>query len=262
MNTNFTHADVASLLRIAGEVGELDQDAYVRRRHILEQLLGLIGGCWAICSEIDPLHVNGCGWAVPNTITCAGTLSGYQQTVIDQYLTGQLDALDPCTPHLLRRRTPVITFRRAEVADQSWFHSDHFERVRQPLGFGESMYGKLTTPDGRCLKLSLHREFHDPPFNDRHVQLLHVFNENLAGLYVVMPSPAQASGPIDSLPPRLRPVLQRLLVGDSEKQAAKKLGLSPHTVHEYIKMLYRTFAVNSRGELLAQFVSEGQVCQA
>ncbi|HSV15503.1 MAG TPA: LuxR C-terminal-related transcriptional regulator, partial [Tepidisphaeraceae bacterium] len=248
-----------SLLRIASEVGELDQDTYVRRRHILQRLLGLIGGCWAICSQIDPLHVNGSGWAVPNTITRAGKLSDYQQNVIDQYLTGQLDALDPCTPHLLKRQSPVVTFCRAEVVDRSWFRSDHFERVRRPLGFGESMYGKLTTPDGRCLKISLHREFSDAPFSDRHVQLLHVFNENLAGLYI-SPQRAGGPGPVDTLAPRLRPVLQRLLAGDSEKQAAMKLGLSPHTVHEYTKILYRTFAVNSRGELLAQFVCQGQVC--
>jgi DNA-binding CsgD family transcriptional regulator len=52
----------------------------------------------------------------------------------------------------------------------------------------------------------------------------------------------------------VRPVLQRLLAGDAEKQAAQKLGLSRHTVHEYTKILYRIFGVNSRGELLAQFV--------
>jgi DNA-binding CsgD family transcriptional regulator len=57
----------------------------------------------------------------------------------------------------------------------------------------------------------------------------------------------------------VRPVLRRLLAGDAEKQAAYKLGLSPHTVHEYTKLLYRTFHVNSRGELLAQFVAYGPV---
>jgi DNA-binding CsgD family transcriptional regulator len=59
---------------------------------------------------------------------------------------------------------------------------------------------------------------------------------------------------MESLPPRLRPVLRRLLAGDAEKQAAMKLGLSPHTVHQYTKTLYRAFGVNSRGELLARFV--------
>jgi DNA-binding NarL/FixJ family response regulator len=72
------------------------------------------------------------------------------------------------------------------------------------------------------------------------------------------PDPETAAK-IESLPPRLRPVLKRLLAGDAEKQAALKLGLSPHTVHEYTKVLYRTFHVNSRGELLAQFVGSAPV---
>ena len=54
---------------------------------------------------------------------------------------------------------------------------------------------------------------------------------------------------------RVRPVLELLLAGLSEKEAASRLGLSRHTVHEYTKALYRAFGVHSRGELLAQFVS-------
>jgi DNA-binding CsgD family transcriptional regulator len=56
------------------------------------------------------------------------------------------------------------------------------------------------------------------------------------------------------LSPRMRQTLDRLLAGDSEKQIAIKLAVSPHTVHVYVKALYRGFDVNSRGELLARFV--------
>ena len=56
------------------------------------------------------------------------------------------------------------------------------------------------------------------------------------------------------LSPRMRQTLDRLLAGDSEKQIARELGVSPHTVHIYVKALYRGFDVCSRGELLARFV--------
>ena len=59
------------------------------------------------------------------------------------------------------------------------------------------------------------------------------------------------------LPPRLRQTLQRLLAGDSEKQIAGRLGVSPHTVHVYVKGLYRHYGASSRGELLAHFVRPG-----
>jgi DNA-binding CsgD family transcriptional regulator len=56
------------------------------------------------------------------------------------------------------------------------------------------------------------------------------------------------------LSPRVRQTLERLLQGDSEKQVARRLRLSTHTVHVYVKTLYRKMNVNSRSELLAKFI--------
>lgn len=56
------------------------------------------------------------------------------------------------------------------------------------------------------------------------------------------------------LSPRQRETLKHLLSGDSEKQIATKLALSRHTVHVYVKGLYRHFGASSRAELLARWV--------
>jgi DNA-binding CsgD family transcriptional regulator len=61
----------------------------------------------------------------------------------------------------------------------------------------------------------------------------------------------------EGLAPRVQQTLDRLLVGDSEKQIASHLGLSPHTIHIYIKNLYKHYGVSSRGELFARFVRGG-----
>ena len=55
----------------------------------------------------------------------------------------------------------------------------------------------------------------------------------------------------ESLSPRLRQTLACLLDGDSEKQVAWRLDLSPTTVHQYVAALYRHFDVRSRAQLLA-----------
>src|SRR4051812_45905237 len=119
MNTAFANIEVAALLRLAGEVGELQHDLHLRRAHILDGLLALVGGCSAVCSEIEPRHVHdGSGWAVPGSITCAGRLSACQQAMIARYLTGHLSALDPCIPPLLRNCSgDVVTLRRTDVID-------------------------------------------------------------------------------------------------------------------------------------------------
>jgi len=68
------------------------------------------------------------------------------------------------------------------------------------------------------------------------------------------PAPASGATAGLGLSPRLRQTLDRLLAGDSEKQIAVRLRISPHTVHVYAKQLHKRFGVSSRGELLARFV--------
>ena len=54
------------------------------------------------------------------------------------------------------------------------------------------------------------------------------------------------------LSPGLEQTLRHLLAGASEKQVAGHMKLSRHTVHVYMKALYRRYGVSSRAELLAK----------
>ena len=56
------------------------------------------------------------------------------------------------------------------------------------------------------------------------------------------------------LRPRHQKILDLLLSGYHEKVIAAKLGLSQHTVHDYVKAIYRRFDVHSRGELMALWI--------
>jgi LuxR family transcriptional regulator, maltose regulon positive regulatory protein len=57
----------------------------------------------------------------------------------------------------------------------------------------------------------------------------------------------------ENLSRRLRQTLDGLMRGMSEKELASELALSPHTLHGYVKTLYRRLGVSSRGELHARF---------
>lgn len=54
------------------------------------------------------------------------------------------------------------------------------------------------------------------------------------------------------LSPRLRQTLDRLVRGACPKDIAVDLGVSTHTVRQYVKMLYKRFQVTSRAELLVK----------
>src|SRR3954447_1754242 len=98
MNYSFHGGDVAALLRIAGEVGEMKRNVHLRRTHILNRLLSLVGGCFAVCSEVDAARSENTAWADPSSITCSSGVSLDQQRLIQRYLTGCVGALDPCVP--------------------------------------------------------------------------------------------------------------------------------------------------------------------
>ncbi len=62
-----------------------------------------------------------------------------------------------------------------------------------------------------------------------------------------------SSGSQEALRPREREVLAQLLAGAPYKAVAKQMGISVHTVHDYVKAIFREFGVSSKGELLARF---------
>jgi DNA-binding CsgD family transcriptional regulator len=59
------------------------------------------------------------------------------------------------------------------------------------------------------------------------------------------------------LAPRARQVLRFLLEGDGDKQIVARLGISPHTVNQHTKEIYKHFGVRARPELLARWVRRG-----
>jgi DNA-binding NarL/FixJ family response regulator len=63
------------------------------------------------------------------------------------------------------------------------------------------------------------------------------------------------SGPaMPHMPQRHRQALRLLLVGKSEKEIARSMGVSLHTVHDYVKSIHRALGVSSRAELMARFL--------
>jgi DNA-binding CsgD family transcriptional regulator len=107
-------------------------------------------------------------------------------------------------------------------------------------------------PDrGTCHQINISRPWGDRPFTDRERRLLHLCHLEVASLHGDRLATGDAPS-ATTLPPRLRQVLRCLLEGDSEKQAAARLALNAHTLHEHVKRLHRHFGVSSRGELLAR----------
>lgn len=63
----------------------------------------------------------------------------------------------------------------------------------------------------------------------------------------------------DRLTAREAELLQCFAIGQSYKEAARSLGISPHTVGNHVKSVYRKLAVHSRSEAIYEAVRSGQL---
>jgi DNA-binding CsgD family transcriptional regulator len=59
------------------------------------------------------------------------------------------------------------------------------------------------------------------------------------------------------LSPREYELLQLLASGQSNRQAAEALSLSPHTVGDHVKSIYRKLGVSNRGEAMVRAFRSG-----
>jgi DNA-binding CsgD family transcriptional regulator len=167
-----------------------------------------------------------------------------------------------------RLMEPTALSRRQLVSDAVWYGSEYFDQYRRASGLDDCLICAVPLPGSRPFlsAICLNRAQSSPEhFSDGDCQAAELIHAELRWACVSHPletefwqEPAQTK-PQLVVPPRFRRVLVRMLAGDSEKQIAHALGLSRHTIHEYIRALYRELGVSSRGELMAKFVSRESV---
>jgi len=151
--------------------------------------------------------------------------------------------------HITRRRVDV-------VEDELWFASEVQQQYFAPAGFGEFLSSVYPLGENYFSSLFFVRALGQPAFTSREVCIVHLLTEEVDWMHrrgIDVP----AGQNLPELTARQRQVLFRVMAGDSEKQMAGMLSISPHTVHDHLKEIYRRFGVNSRMELLAKFFGGG-----
>jgi DNA-binding CsgD family transcriptional regulator len=109
--------------------------------------------------------------------------------------------------------------------------------------------------------LLIHREAGRRVFNEHEVALVDLAHREVSKLIGGPLARWNEPSPL-ALPPRVRQVLRCLLQGDGDKQIGMRLKLSPHTVNQYTKHIYRHFGLAGRSQLLARWLRRGWGSQA
>jgi DNA-binding CsgD family transcriptional regulator len=107
--------------------------------------------------------------------------------------------------------------------------------------------------DGAASSIVFLRRASRPPFTEREKWLVQIVCEEIPWLHEsprALPAPEPA--PEAQLSPRQRETLHLLLAGFSRQEVSRRMGISPHTVHDYVKNLYRHFGQHSRASLVTR----------
>ncbi len=237
-----TDHDYQSLLRLAGEAGEI-ADGVERRQLFLTRMGQMLGAsCGVLCRT---------GWD-----SGAYRLMEYHvedslripSTTLKAYFTGKLP-LDPMALHMDAKTSGYVMLRAEAMSNREWYCSAHYQDYRRHWMLNDGVYGKIVTRSGRVYGISFIRDVHDGLMCERERELLRIFATTIAPMLEL--DRWQKDGAVVSLTPRQRAIARCYMRGLSAKQIARELSLSDATVREYTKIMHRKLNVSSRGELLA-----------
>jgi DNA-binding CsgD family transcriptional regulator len=148
----------------------------------------------------------------------------------------------------------IITCRRVQLLSDACWDESPVAMIWNHLGFSDFIISAFPVGKDCYSALGFHRRVRRPRFTEEDTRLVNILSHCLTWLHHAVPPP-QATSHVLQLSPRERQVLMFLIDGDSRKQVASKLGISEHTVSDYLKAVYAKFSVNSRAELLSKFIS-------
>jgi DNA-binding CsgD family transcriptional regulator len=147
------------------------------------------------------------------------------------------------------RGGPLTLTRQDMIPDRAWRDSEE-RRDRRSIKQDELLISAHPAENGVVHAFSINRADGDAPFSARDKALVSLVHEELGRLFGATLSVRLETQALPTdLPPRLQSVVICLLSGDSDKEIARRLGLSVHTIHEYVTTLFRRLGVHSRAEL-------------
>ena len=245
--------DVREIIHLLGQVAVQDGDLPFKRRLLVDGLGKLVqADYWFWLQFKDGLNGDR---PIPFSLVEGGPASQARRTKIAEGTTAP--AVEFLNARLREGSDHHITRRRVDVVDDGlWLSSELQQRYFEPAEFGDFLSSIYPLGNNFFSSLFFVRGLGQPAFTPREVCMAHLITEEIDWLHRQgMDVPAAEY--IPELSARQKQVLFRVMAGDSVKQIAGVLSLSPHTVHDHMKQIYLRFGVNSRAELLAKFFGGG-----
>jgi len=238
--------------KLAWETREVAAARGAWQQHLVDGLQQLFNAQVAFVPEVETQPD---GKFVLRSVYKAGVIDDSDFRTLIAHLDDP-DAQDPVIQKMVPLKNAIACARREDlVPDDEWYSGKHFNEYRSPAKLDPVMFGFAPSSHSNWfVGMGVHRSADDRAFDQSGPALFRVLCEGVAELCRTI---GPRSNPLDGVPQKRRSVLERLLAGDSERQAALALGMTEHAVHAHVKSLHKQFSVCSRGELLARFIEPG-----
>jgi DNA-binding CsgD family transcriptional regulator len=242
-----------NLYQLLGECCELGADPLAWRGHMAEHVAALfdaqIGEVFEVQVVANPFDQP--FWLTPLMLADFGWPTPSDRHGFEAHLaTGRPEDGPHITPDLLDRRLKIVHWS-GQQGRSAWHRSMFFNEFVKTSRLDDGIFAHHLVEPGQMRWVLVNRALGDRPFAERDGRLMTLLNLEQARLLGT--KLARLGEPsVTDLSPRLREVLISLMEGDGEKQVALRLGISRHTVHDYVKSLHDRFGVRSRGELLSR----------
>ena len=261
---SLTGAEMRRIYQIIGECRELGDDLVQWRSHLWLQTAELVDADLMLHAVIDdkpdePNMRNGAAWGFENGFNLKGWV-----TLLQEYGSSlKSEMTELMLPRIRKEQRGNASTRQMLIADRDW-HATFDKRVMaDTLGTSATIqsYHWLRYDRNSFDAMTITRGVNRREFTEREaflVGMLHSEITSMIGNALIGYEEPQPS----VLAPRVRQVLACMLEGDSDKQIAIRLGISPHTVNQYTKVIFQHFTVCTRTELLARWIRRGWTVNA
>jgi len=232
-------------MTLVAEVHEIGANSEAGRRHLVDGAVELVGGA--------------IGGAVHDTSYGLGLRCGIAQATLVNFDSQSIDvfqahhvhgsAFNPFHARVMERKHElegnVFTSTSEELVERTtWERSPYITDYARPARVDHFIASlRLVAGATASFGIGFMRAASDRPFTAEDRELLHA---------VVLAVGPFFDAVAPTLTPRMRQTLDELRTGASDKEIARRLSLSPHTVRQYVKAILRAFGVASRTELITR----------
>lgn len=234
------------MVRLVADVAGLQADHATAKRYLMNGLKEMIGAdCW----------VWALGYLNPDKppVYASFLHEGFDEGRFARYLQAvehpdMRFLMEPFTRELMERQAQLTrAYSAGEEISTKPVHSFWLAADIAPIILSARPLNE------ECVSIiALYRPAGRPMFDERERKLAHILLTEVSWLHAAgWPQEFAAKTPMLSRQRRL--VLNLLLEGHSRKMVAGQLGLSIHTVSDYVKDIYRNFGVQSHAGLMRRF---------